>query len=184
VEQLTSQNHPIIMGSNTLIPGFEDKITGIKTSEERKFKLKFPKEHFAPQFRGKEFRFEVKADKVQEVVLPKIDEDFVKKFGLKSVEGLKKRLKANIAEEKKERYETQARDEVTKALTQMTRVELPAALVEAVHEVQKEFLQRISDAPLTECPECGLAVAETGPPCPRCGKAVFGENENCPDCSP
>ena len=134
VEQLTSQNHPIIMGQNTLIPGFEDKITGIKTGEEREFKLKFPKEHFSPQFKGKEFRFEVKADKVQEVILPKVDEEFVKKFGLKSVEGLKKRLKANIAEEKKERYETQARDEVTKALAQMTRVELPTVLVESETE--------------------------------------------------
>lgn len=134
VEQLTSQNHPIIMGSNSLIPGFEDKITGIKTGEKREFKLIFPKEHFSPQFKGKEFRFEVIAEKVQEVILPKIDEEFAKKFGIKSIDELKKRLRANIAEEKKERYETQARDEVTRALAQMTRMELPATLVASEKE--------------------------------------------------
>ncbi len=137
VEQLASQNHPIIMGNNSLVPGFEDKITGITAGEKREFKLKFPKEHFSPQFKGKEFRFEVTANKVQEVILPKFDSSFAEKFGIKGLDELKKRLKANIAEEKRERYETQVRDEVTKALTQMTRVELPVTLVAS----EKERLQ-------------------------------------------
>jgi trigger factor len=134
VEQLSSSNHPIIMGNNTLIPGFEDKIIGIKTGEHKEFKLKFPKEHFAPQFKNKEFRFEVKAEKVQEVILPKLDNEFAKKFGLKDLAELKKRLKENIASEKKERYEGVVANEVTQGLAQMTRTELPKILVDGESE--------------------------------------------------
>ena len=134
IEQLSSQNHPVIMGNNALIPGFEDKVVGIKAGEKKEFKLKFPKEHFAPQFGDKTFRFEVRAEKVQEVILPKLDNEFAKKFGLGDLAELRKKLKDNIASEKRERYQGMVTNELTKGLAQMTRAELPRVLVDGENE--------------------------------------------------
>jgi len=128
IEQLTSKNHPVILGQNTLIPGFEDRILGMKAGNKKEFKLRFPKGHFAAQFSGKEFNFKVEMHDVSEVVLPKLDDKFAKKVGVPSVDGLRDKMRENLVAEKRRRQLSVTADEIANALIAMTRVEVPSVL--------------------------------------------------------
>jgi len=144
LEKLGSKNHPIILGSKTLIPGFEEKLVGIKKDEKREFDITFPKEYHAKEFAGKKYHFEVTADNVEEVILPKEDNEFAKSLGAKSLEDLKNLLKKNIIQEKKNRAYQKQEDEVVNEIVKIARTDLPEILVNSEKERLKKIVEDIA----------------------------------------
>lgn len=144
LEKLGSKNHPIILGSKTLIPGFEEKLVGIKKGEKREFDITFPKEYHAKEFAGKKYHFEVTADNVEEVILPKEDNEFAKSLGAKSLEDLKNLLKKNIIQEKKNRAYQKQEDEVVNEIVKIARTDLPEILVNSEKERLKKIVEDIA----------------------------------------
>lgn len=97
----SSLNHPIIIGENKFIPGFEDKLIGMKRDEKKNFKLTFPKDYYEKKLQGKEGEFEVVMKLVQKQELPKVDDEFAKNSGkFSSVADFKKSIQENIKLEK------------------------------------------------------------------------------------
>ncbi len=139
IEQLQSKNHPIILGSNILIPGFEEKLIGMRKGEKKSFSLAFPKDYHAKQFAGKKYKFDVTVENVEEVIPPKIDDKFAKDLGAKSLSDLKKLLKENLIQEKKNLGRQKQEDEIVTELAKMTRADLPEVLVAS----EKERLQKV-----------------------------------------
>ena len=71
------ENYELTIGSNTLIPGFEEKIIGMKTCEERDLNLVFPRDYSEP-LAGRPVVFKVKLNEIKEKILPDLDDEFVK----------------------------------------------------------------------------------------------------------
>lgn len=69
---------PLVLGSSSMIPGFEEGLLGVKAGEHRILELQFPEEYRAEHLAGKEAKFEVKVSKIAEPILPEIDEEFAK----------------------------------------------------------------------------------------------------------
>jgi trigger factor len=74
---------PVVIGSGSLVPGFEDQLIGIKEGEERTLKVTFPDDYHAEDLAGKEAVFEVKVTEVAEEELPEINEELAESFGVK-----------------------------------------------------------------------------------------------------
>ena len=74
---------PLVLGSSSMIPGFEEGLLGVKAGEHRILELQFPEEYRAEHLAGKEAKFEVKVSKIAEPILPEIDEEFAKVLGKK-----------------------------------------------------------------------------------------------------
>lgn len=79
IDAAGSKHHPFILGEGFFIPDFEKEVTGMKTGEEKRFTLHFPLDYHYEPFRDKDREFVVKVEKVQEVILPDLNEDFIRR---------------------------------------------------------------------------------------------------------
>lgn len=97
----TVEDFVVVLGSNQLIPGFEDKLIGRSVKSEGSFELEFPTDYGAAHLAGKTAEFKVTVNKIEESVLPELDEEFVKSFGIESgaIADFRADIKANMERE-------------------------------------------------------------------------------------
>ncbi|MBB1089075.1 trigger factor [Lysobacter sp. SG-8] len=122
-----------IIGSGTMFPAIESALVGLKTGDEKAVDVEFPGDWRVPAFAGKQVQVHLKAVKVSEPVLPEVDADFIKSFGVKSgdVEQFRKDIRSNLARELKGALMTRLRREVGEQLiAAYSSVEMPPNLVE------------------------------------------------------
>lgn len=126
----TGRDYRIYMNEPHYIPGFTEKLLGIKAGEERSFTLPFPTEHYQKHLAGKEIDFTAKATGVFEMQLPPVDDAFAQGVGLKDVEELRGKLKENLQVEEKRRREEASEIELLEKLVDATKfTEVPEVLV-------------------------------------------------------
>ena len=101
-ENTKSTNHPLILGEQSLIPGFEEELYGLKKGEKKEFHLTFPKDYGKEDFRNKKVKFKAEMKRVEEGMEPILDESFVEKITgqKKSVDDLKKDIELNVKSRK------------------------------------------------------------------------------------
>jgi trigger factor len=124
------KEYSLKLGSNSFIPGFEDGIVGHKAGDKFDLKLTFPKDYFSEDLKGQEVVFEVVVHSVNEVVVPKLDMELVKKCGpFKSVEELKKDIKKNLEGQKNHEADEKLKDDLVKELVEISDVQAPDILI-------------------------------------------------------
>lgn len=127
-----AHDYPIVIGSKTMIPGFEDGVIGMKAGEEKTIKVTFPADYFAAEFAGKEAEFAIQARKVSEPQQPKIDEDLIKKFGIKSgkMDELRAEIKKNLDREVERVINAKLKAKIFDLLIEQNQFEVPKALID------------------------------------------------------
>ncbi|MGZ3216638.1 trigger factor [Paracoccus sp. T5] len=126
-----AEDYPLVLGSNSFIPGFEDQLVGTKADDEVKVEVSFPEEYGAPHLAGKAATFECKVKAVKAPKEAEIDDELAKKFGAEDLDGLKKQ----IAERLEAEYAGAARAVMKRSLLdqldEKVKFDLPESLVEA-----------------------------------------------------
>ena len=127
-----AHDYPIVIGSNTMIPGFEEGVIGIKAKEERTITVTFPAEYFAKEVAGKKAEFIVTAHKVSEPEAPAMDAELIKKFGVKSgdLEELRAEIRKNLEREVERLTGTKMKAKVFDLLIAQNHIDIPKALVD------------------------------------------------------
>lgn len=122
---------PVVIGSGSLIPGFEDQLIGIKEGEERTLNVNFPDDYHATEMAGKEAVFEVKVAEVAEEVLPDVDEELAKSYGVEEggIEKFRDEIRDNLSREAGDRIEITVRDALFQAVLDNNEIDVPKALV-------------------------------------------------------
>ena len=122
---------PVVIGSGSMIPGFEDKLTGLKAGEESTFKVNFPDDYKAEHLAGKEAEFAVLVKTVEEPSLPEIDEAFAQSFGVQdgNVDQLHRDIRANMERELDNRIRGEMKNAVMNRLIEQNPIDVPAAIV-------------------------------------------------------
>ena len=127
----SSEDYPLVLGSNSFIPGFETQLVGCKVGEDKKVKVTFPQEYGSENLAGKDAEFACKIKNVKEPVPAKINDELATKFGAEDL----KALKAQISERLESEYGGAARAVMKRhlldALDKKVKFELPPSLVEA-----------------------------------------------------
>ena len=127
----SSEDYPLVLGSNSFIPGFETQLVGCKAGEDRKVNVTFPQEYGSKDLAGKDAEFACKIKNVKEPVPAKINDELATKFGADDL----KALKAQISERLESEYGGAARAvmkrQLLDALDKKVKFELPPSLVEA-----------------------------------------------------
>ncbi|WP_296597423.1 trigger factor [Phenylobacterium sp.] len=95
----TAEDTPLVLGSGSFIPGFEDQLVGAKPDSDVVVKVTFPAEYQAANLAGKDAEFEVKVKEVRAPVDSAADDEFAKRLGLDSLEKLKELIKGNLEEQ-------------------------------------------------------------------------------------
>lgn len=133
------QDYPLVIGSKSFIPGFEDELIGLKAGDKKEFKLTFPKDYGVAALQGKKVTFKVTVKKVQELKEPKADDEFAKKAGpFKSLAELKADIKKQLQAEQQRQAQTQRENEIIQKLVEKSSVEIPRVLID-------EQIQRMED---------------------------------------
>ena len=125
------EDYPLVLGSNSFIPGFEDQLIGTKAGDEVKVNVSFPEAYGAAHLAGKAAVFECTVKEVREPKEAEIDDELAKKFGAEDLAA----LKGQIAERLESEYKGAARAVMKRSLLDQldaqVKFDLPPALVDA-----------------------------------------------------
>ena len=132
------ENHELVLGSGSFIPGFEEQVVGMSAGEEKDINVTFPENYHASELAGKEVTFKVKVHEVKETVLPEKDDEFVKDVSeFDTMTELRADIEKRILDEKQagidRAFENAA---VEKAAENMT-AEIPDSMVD--EEVDRQL---------------------------------------------
>lgn len=131
VEGAEGSDYPLILGSQTFIPGFEEEVVGMKADDTKTFDVTFPADYHAKALAKKKVTFTVTATKVQEVVEPNLDDEFAKTVGpFTSLQQLKDDIKKQLLAERQNEADRQFENELVGEIAEKTKVALPASLIE------------------------------------------------------
>jgi len=134
----------IELGSGRMIPGFEDGLLGAKAGDERRLELQFPDEYHVRDLKGKPAVFDVRVGEVAEPVLPELDADFAKAFGIEDgdLERFRSDVRANMKRELKERIDARVKSQAMDLLLEANQIDLPDVLVKQEILALKEQTRR------------------------------------------
>ncbi len=103
----TAQNHPLVIGSGSFIPGFEEQVVGMSVGEEKDINLTFPEEYHSEELAGADVVFKVKVNEIKNRVVPTLSDEFVADLDMEAntiaelKELIKKNMETNIEAQKK-----------------------------------------------------------------------------------
>ena len=127
----SAEDYPLVLGSGSFIPGFEDQLTGAKVGDEVEVKVQFPADYGHAALAGKDAVFATTVKAIKKPVDAKLDDELAKRFGAESLD----KLKENIAERLEAEYKGASRAVMKRAvldqLDGQVNFDLPEVLVEA-----------------------------------------------------
>lgn len=146
IEGGTAKNQPIEIGEGHFIPGFEEKLIGMKKGEEKEFELKFPKDYFQKNLADKPAEFKVKVNSVFELELPELNDEFAKAMGnFKTVKELEEQISKNLKQEAENKEKQRLELEILESIAKKSKFEeFPEVLIESeldkmIHELKHDF---------------------------------------------
>ncbi|MDC3095772.1 trigger factor [Alphaproteobacteria bacterium] len=126
----SAKGHNLKIGSNSFIPGFEDKLIGKSSGQNFDIDLNFPKDYQAKELAGKKVIFNVTINEIREDIKTEINNDFAKSLGLDNLEALKKSVKEQIINQHSIQSRSKMKREILDLLANSADFDLPNALVE------------------------------------------------------
>ncbi len=126
-----AEGHDLVLGSGSMIPGFEEGIVGLKAGEEKTLSLSFPDDYQAEELQGAAVEFTVKVNTVSEQQLPELNAEFFGKYGVETEDEAKFRedVKSNMERELKNAAQSKVKSQVMDSLIEAHEVLVPTALV-------------------------------------------------------
>ncbi|MGB5425553.1 MAG: trigger factor, partial [Gammaproteobacteria bacterium] len=136
-----AEKMPVVLGSNSMIAGFEEQLIGASAGDEKILSITFPDDYPSAEVAGKASSFNVKVHSVSERVLPEIDEDFARAFGITEggVQALVDEITSNMERELKGLIKSKMKSQVFDGLLTQNPVEVPSSLIESeIKELQQQ----------------------------------------------
>jgi trigger factor len=145
VQGADGKDYPLVLGSNTFIPGFEPELVGLSAGEQKTFPVTFPKDYQVGALAGKEVNFTVTVTKVQEVIEPKADDEFAAKAGpFKTMAELKADIKKQLKQERENQAQREFENTLVRELAAQSTVEAPESLIEEqIDRIESEEKQNL-----------------------------------------
>ncbi len=126
----SAEDYPLVLGSNSFIPGFEDQLVGVKVDEEKIVSVNFPDEYQAEHLAGKAAEFTCTIKAVKAPAPAEIDDELAKKFGAEDLASLKEQITERLEQEYAGAARAVLKRKVLDALDKKVSFELPPSMVE------------------------------------------------------
>ena len=127
----SSEDYPLVLGSNSFIPGFEEQLIGCKAGDDKNVKVTFPDDYGSKDLAGKNAEFACKVKNVKEPVPAKINDELATKFGAEDLKALKTQISERLESEYGGAARAVMKRQLLDALDKKVKFELPPSLVEA-----------------------------------------------------
>jgi trigger factor len=131
IEGAKASDHMLDLGSNSLIPGFEEQLAGMSKGETRKIKVTFPSDYNSKDLAGKDADFTVTLNEIKKKVLPELNDEFAKDIGNdKTVAELKEGIKKDIEIRKRNDQTSAQREALLSKLVDSHAFDVPPGMVD------------------------------------------------------
>lgn len=144
-----AEGQALVLGSKSMIPGFEDGIVGLKAGEEKTLSLSFPDDYHAEELKGAAVDFAVKVNSIEESELPELNDEFFAKFGVEGGDEAKFRedVEANMNRELTNAAKAKVKKQVMDALFDAHKLDLPKALIDnEINALRQQMMQQFGGA--------------------------------------
>ncbi len=146
----SAEDYPLVLGSNSFIPGFEEQLVGVKVDDVKDVNVTFPAEYGAEHLAGKDAVFACTVKEVKEPVAAEIDDELAKKFGAEDLSGLKSQILERLEAEYTGASRAVLKRGLLDALDEKVSFELPPSLVDAeakqiAHQLWHEENPEVTD---------------------------------------
>ncbi|MCX8638561.1 trigger factor [Gilliamella sp. B3172] len=130
----------LVLGQGRMIPGFEDAIIGHKASDQFDINVTFPEDYHAENLKGKPAVFAATLKKVEELELPELTEEVIKRFGIAdgTIDSLRNEVRKNMARELKATIRNKIKAQVIDGLIKNNEIDIPSALVDREVDVLRQ----------------------------------------------
>lgn len=142
-----AENFELELGASRMITGFETDIIGMKAGEEKTITVTFPEDYHAENLKGKDAEFDISVIKTEGPVLPEVDEEFAKLFGIEEggVDALREEVRKNMTRELNQAIKAKVKEQVIEGLLEANDIELPSALIaQEVDVLRQQAMQRFA----------------------------------------
>jgi len=127
-----AKGYSLTLGSNSMIPGFESGLVGAKAGAEVTLDVAFPEDYHKEDLKGKPAQFKVTVNTVKKPVLPELNEEFFKSFGVEAsdAENFTVEVRKNMERELDRALRNVTKQQVIAGLLATNEVDVPASLIE------------------------------------------------------
>jgi trigger factor len=151
----TGSDMAVVIGAGRAIADFENAIVGMAKGDQKTAPVKFPADYGAKELAGKDAEFDLTAKSVEEPVLPELNDEFAKSFGLGDggLAELRVEVRKSMEREAADAIRNKVRNQVFEALQRDNDVQLPNSLVdEQIQQLQIDLLQRMGRSDTSQMP--------------------------------
>ena len=143
--------YPLTLGSNTVIPGFEDQLVGAKVGDDVDVKVTFPEEYQAKELAGQEAIFKCAVKKIEAKELPELDDDFAKDVSeFDTLAEYKEHVKTNLVEKKENEAKHAKEDAAVDKIIENAQMDIPEAMLETqCRQMLDDFSRRMQSQGLS-----------------------------------
>jgi len=142
----SAEDFEFAIGEGQMLEDFEKGVKGLKAGDEKTIKVKFPKDYHAAELAGAKAEFALTVKEVSESVLPEIDAEFVKSYGIESGEpdDLRADIVKNMERERDAKTKGEIKRQVMEGISEQNPIEVPGVLVhQETHSMQHEAMERM-----------------------------------------
>lgn len=152
----SADNQVLILGSHSMIEGFEKGLLGAKKDSKVTLKLKFPKDYQATELAGKKVEFLVTIKKIEAATLPELNDEFAKQYQEESMATLKQNMRHHMEKESADRVNYRNKDNAFMALLEANKFDVPQSSIdEEATNLLKDTEARMKQQNM-QIPEKGL----------------------------
>jgi trigger factor len=144
-----AEQSDLVLGSKSMIPGFEDGLVGLKAGDEKELSLTFPADYHAEHLKGASVVFKVRVNSVAKEQMPALDSKFMESFGVKdgSEETFRNEVRKNMERELRQAKQSHLKKQVIDALLERNQFDIPGSLVQQeIGFLRNQMLQQFGGA--------------------------------------
>ncbi len=145
------ENHSLVIGSHSFIPGFEEQLIGKNTGDEFDVNVTFPEEYHAQELAGKPAVFKVKVNEVKAEELPELDDEFAQDVSeFDTLAEYKESVEKKLVERKEAEGKRAQENEAIDIIVEASQMEIPDVMIEnQIQSMMEDFANRISQSGLS-----------------------------------
>jgi trigger factor len=129
-EGSTAEDAELELGTNRMLPGFEEQLVGMKCGEQKEIRITLPEDYRNKDAAGKEGLFRVTVKEIKRKELPELDDDFAQQFGeYETLDQLRAKMAEYLEKQEAERIENELKERVIQALIQKNPLDVPQSMV-------------------------------------------------------
>ena len=141
----TAENHPLVLGSGSFIPGFEDQLVGAAADSDVEVNVTFPEDYQAKELAGKAAVFKVKVHEIKKKELPEINDEFAQDVSeFDTLDEYKEDVKKGIAEQKEKAVRQEKQEKIIRQIVENAEMDIPDPMVVTqTRQMMDQFAQQM-----------------------------------------